>query len=395
MPTRRKHAAHDRRASSAAHGTQPSSSWADDSWRVVLELKKSKLDIERAQEVQRKQDMVAAARKQRLLAAASKVRTQAKIDKQTKKLVVEATCDAIEYHKVLDNVERQTKVKYIRHLREHERTTRFLRTGHRHKWTKGAWLGPGPHPTTVYATPPTVIPFVYDVHGRRHEVDRAADVASQSLFDAAMTKIQREAAKAGKHLVAYFQRYDADRSGTLTVEEFRAALADLHVAVTGDQVDELFAYFDRNHTGAIDYGEFLWCFFNRRAYMKQWKATTSRVSVSALKQVFYKHDSRRKGAITSRDFLVAMKELGFAFSPMDEALIVHKFDANSDGFIDFDEFYEAFTQTHEATAVEKAPTQLKRHASATTGGRTKDASIMSQLDDLVQVQSRIHNMLKL
>ncbi|RHY26184.1 hypothetical protein DYB32_007823 [Aphanomyces invadans] len=357
MPTRRKHAAHDRRASSAAHGTQPSSSWADDSWRVVLELKKSKLDIERAQEVQRKQDMVAAARKQRLLAAASKVRTQAKIDKQTKKLVVEATCDAIEYHKVR------------------------------------AWLGPGPHPTTVYATPPTVIPFVYDVHGRRHEVDRAADVASQSLFDAAMTKIQREAAKAGKHLVAYFQRYDADRSGTLTVEEFRAALADLHVAVTGDQVDELFAYFDRNHTGAIDYGEFLWCFFNRRAYMKQWKATTARVSVSALKQVFYKHDSRRKGAITSRDFLVAMKELGFAFSPMDEALIVHKFDANSDGFIDFDEFYEAFTQTHEATAVEKAP--LKRHASATTGGRTKVASIMSQLDDLVQVQSRIHTMLKL
>ncbi|RHY89920.1 hypothetical protein DYB35_009046 [Aphanomyces astaci] len=219
-------------------------------------LKKSKLDIARAREIQHKQDVIAAARKQRLLRAASKTRTHAKLDKQTKKLVHEATRDAIEYHKVLDTIERQTKTKHIQHLHEHELTTRFLRTGQRQKWHKGAWLGEGPLPSAAYVPPPPdTLPFVYDVHGRRHDAARAGDVTSQSLFDAVMTKIQREAAKAGKQLVAYFQRYDVDRSGTLTMGEFRRALVDLHVDASDEQMDVLFAWFDRNHTGGIDYGE--------------------------------------------------------------------------------------------------------------------------------------------
>ncbi|RHY07545.1 hypothetical protein DYB36_008600 [Aphanomyces astaci] len=219
-------------------------------------LKKSKLDIARAREIQHKQDVIAAARKQRLLRAASKARTHAKLDKQTKKLVHEATRDAIEYHKVLDTIERQTKTKHIQHLHEHELTTRFLRTGQRQKWHKGAWLGEGPLPSAAYVLPPPdTLPFVYDVHGRRHDAARAGDVTSQSLFDAVMTKIQREAAKAGKQLVAYFQRYDVDRSGTLTMGEFRRALVDLHVDASDEQMDVLFAWFDRNHTGGIEYGE--------------------------------------------------------------------------------------------------------------------------------------------
>ncbi|RQM29668.1 hypothetical protein B5M09_003767 [Aphanomyces astaci] len=232
-----------------AFSPSPPNAWANDSWRLVLELKKSKLDIARAREFQRKQDVIAAARKQRLLTAASKTRTHAKLDKQTKKLVHEATRDAIEYHKVrrlppdssiptssphihqvLDTIERQTKTKNIQHMHEHELTTRFLRTGQRQKWHKGAWLGEGPFPSAAYVLPPPdTLPFVYDVHGRRHDAARAGDVTSQSLFDAVMTKIQREAAKAGKQLVAYFQR--------------------------DEQMDVLFAWFDRNHTGGIDYGE--------------------------------------------------------------------------------------------------------------------------------------------
>ncbi|KAF0688029.1 Aste57867_20311 [Aphanomyces stellatus] len=235
--------------------TQDQNSWSNDSWRLVLELKKSKQDIEKAQEQKRKQALVFKARKQQLLASASKLRTQSKFEKQTKKLVKEATNDAIEYHKVLTTVEKQAKKEYVKNLRDHEQTTRFLRTGQRQTWRKGAYLGPGPHPTSVYVEAPFENPFIYDVHGRKHDLNSSGEVFSQSLFDAAMKKIQREATKAGKHLFAYFKHYDADRSGTLEYEEFYRALLDISKNLTPDQAQELFRYFDCNHTGAIDYGE--------------------------------------------------------------------------------------------------------------------------------------------
>ncbi|ETV75082.1 hypothetical protein H257_10675 [Aphanomyces astaci] len=414
-------------------GKSPPNAWANDSWRLVLELKKSKLDIARAREFQRKQDVIAAARKQRLLTAASKTRTHAKLDKQTKKLVHEATRDAIEYHKVLDTIERQTKTKNIQHMHEHELTTRFLRTGQRQKWHKGAWLGEGPFPSAAYVLPPPdTLPFVYDVHGRRHDAARAGDVTSQSLFDAVMTKIQREAAKAGKQLVAYFQRYDVDRSGTLTTGEFRRALVDMHVDASDEQMDVLFAWFDRNHTGGIDYGEFLWSFFNRRAFAKQWKATTTTTATSRptsmtmarLEQMFYKHDSRHNRALTSRDFFVAMKELGFAFTAMDEALLVHQFDANGDGCIDLDEFVAAFSSAetdhnvqnerkdgHPPRSVDHSkphqnvqqqptvtPSRTKPRTQTTATRRTTSSTtpttIQADMDELARIQRRLHSLLQ-
>jgi Ca2+-binding EF-hand superfamily protein len=217
----------------------------------------------------------------------------------------------------------------------------------------GPSLGPGPLPTTVWTMHMKTRheenenddwSFVYDIHGRRHERQSAETVIATSIFDAAMRKVQRIAAKAGRHLCTFFQTYDVNRNGTLELHEFSMALRalDTKTVLTEAQLDALFSFFDRNRTGTIDYGEFLWSFFNRRAFLKRWHVATAHYSTEALKMLFYKHDRLHRHGLTPRHFFLALQELGMAVSELDEALLMHKFDTNGDGRIDFEEFQRAF-----------------------------------------------------
>ncbi|OQR90975.1 hypothetical protein ACHHYP_05101 [Achlya hypogyna] len=347
----------ERRRKSAA-GTAAPSRWTADAWRLALELRKSKADVEKAKELRRRQELVANARRQTLMASASRLRTSAHTDKRDKRLVKAATHKAIEHHEVnmAEHIEKQTRREYIQYLREHERTTRLLEVGQRRTWHKGPHLGPGPLPTDVYAAGGDARDddFVYDVHGRRHAVTSADEVRAKSVFDAAMKKLQRVAAKAGPHMLALFRQHDRDRSGTLDEAEFTVVLQTLKVTLTRDQSRALFSFFDANHTGAIDYGEvlaayFLWSFFNRRAFLKKWATATTKYSPQRLHALFYEADTTGRGALSARAFFIAMSRLGFHLSTLDEALLLHKFDANGDGFIDFAEFQRAFA-TEEAAA---------------------------------------------
>ncbi|KAG9398410.1 hypothetical protein AC1031_014753 [Aphanomyces cochlioides] len=316
-----------RRPSSASSAwSSDKSSWSQDAWRLVLEIRKSKQDIHAANELKRKQAVIADVRKQRLLASASRMRTQAKVDKHTKALVHEATRDAIECHKVLATVEKQAKRENIHAVRTLEQDKRALALGYRQTWKKGAYLGPGPHPTTVYVEKAIDVPFVYDKHGRKH--DLGSDVSSQSVLDAAMNKIHRAAAKAGKDLMAYLKRYDVKKSGTLAWTEFYRALVDLNVNLTTGQVDALAASLDRRD--AIDYGRFFWQFVHCDAFATRWKDVTARYSQLELKRMFFSQDSRKKGMLMAVDFFVALRDLGFLLVPMEEAIFQHTFDLRDD-----------------------------------------------------------------
>ncbi|KDO31684.1 hypothetical protein SPRG_03602 [Saprolegnia parasitica CBS 223.65] len=366
-----------------------SSRWADDAWRLALELRKSKADVEKAKELRRRQEVVATARKQSLLASASRLRTSAKTDKRDKRLVKDATHKAIEHHEMAAYIEKQTRREYIQYMREHERTTRLLQIGQRRHGQKGPHLGPGPLPTDVYATArddddDETEPFVYDIHGRRHAVTSADEVRAKSVFDAAMRKVQRIAAKAGRHLVALFRQHDVDRSGTLNLTEFAAALQSLHVQLSADQLHALFSFFDANDSDGIDYGELLWSFFNRRAFLKKWQMATESLSPVELHARFYAADRARRGALSARDFFLAMQQLGFRFSDLDETLLLHKFDANGDGFIDFDEFQRAFHANH-------APAANPARAPTPQGSMT---SLESELQALEALQSKLQHLLQ-
>ncbi|EQC32383.1 hypothetical protein SDRG_10128 [Saprolegnia diclina VS20] len=367
--------------------TVASSRWADDAWRLALELRKSKADVEKAKELRRRQEVVATARKQSLLVSASRLRTSAKTDKRDKRLVKAATHKAIEHHEMTAYVENQTRREYVQYMREHERTTRLLQIGQRRHGQKGPDLGPGPLPTDVYAVArdddDEAEPFVYDIHGRRHAVTSADEVRAKSAFDAAMRKVQRIAAKAGRHLVAFFRQHDRDRSGTLNWTEFASALQSLHVQLSADQVHALFSFFDTNGSNGIDYGELLWSFFNRRAFVKKWHMATESLSPAELHARFYAADRVHRGALSARDFFLAMQQLGFRFSDLDETLLLHKFDANGDGFIDFDEFQRAFHANHSPPA----PVAPKPQGPTTS-------SLESELQALEELQAKLQQLLQ-
>ncbi|OQR97468.1 hypothetical protein THRCLA_06938 [Thraustotheca clavata] len=363
------------------------SEWTSDAWRLCLELKKSKADLELAKELRRRQELVANARRHELMVSASKLRTSAIKNKQDKKLVKIATNRVIEHHDMLAHIEKQTKREYIQYIREHERTTRLLEKGQRRKWQKGPHFGPGPLPTDVFGDSPELPrdDFIYDIHGRRHDFTNADKVRGKSIFDSAMKKIQRVAAKAGRQLFHFFKKQDKDHNGVLDRKEFSATLQEMKIQLSTDQINALYDYFDRNGTGGIDYGEFMWSFFNRRAFLKKWEMKTEKFSRAELHAQFYQADKVSRGALTSREFFLAMNRLGFQFSSLDEAILHHQFDTNGDGFIDFEEFEEAFSKTDTTSKQELIPSKKKS---------VKVSDLEKELDALTSVQERLEKLLK-
>lgn len=50
-----------------------------------------------------------------------------------------------------------------------------------------------------------------------------------------------------------FKMLDMDKDGLLNLSEFRRAIRDHRIEVTDQEIDVVFAYFDRDQTGLIDY----------------------------------------------------------------------------------------------------------------------------------------------
>ena len=57
-------------------------------------------------------------------------------------------------------------------------------------------------------------------------------------------------------IAAAFNEFDTDRSGVVSKDEFRDTLYKLNIGMTQAQVDRVFAVFDANQDGVLDYSEF-------------------------------------------------------------------------------------------------------------------------------------------
>lgn len=321
--------------------------WTQDRKSFQLELHKSRKDIQAVQELQRKTETIAHLRQRQLF-----MQSQRKLRAHDQKRddahkVSQLVADTLEYHELLNSLETQVKRTKISAKREQERVAQTMRValGRSEKHIKGPILGSGPLSqikidAMVDKGGHEVDTFVYDLHGRRHSAEDAQSILALGVFESAMLKIKRILERSGtESVLQLFRKFDTNRSGTLSREEFRNVLLANDVKLTGEQASVFFQHFDPNRSGEVDYGELLWGFFNRRAFLKKWQHKKTRLSPREIKLLFYQYDRTGRGALSARDFQLAMDDIGFQLTEHELKLLVLKFDANHDGFIDYHEFH--------------------------------------------------------
>eukprot|EP00658_Telonema_sp_P-2_P054780 TRINITY_DN43571_c0_g1_i3.p1 TRINITY_DN43571_c0_g1~~TRINITY_DN43571_c0_g1_i3.p1 ORF type:complete len:682 (+),score=161.32 TRINITY_DN43571_c0_g1_i3:137-2182(+) len=95
---------------------------------------------------------------------------------------------------------------------------------------------------------------------------RSYDKSPMGIFECAMDKIRDKATdKNGKtlNLEKIFKEFDTDGGGTIDKQELKSALVKLGACLTRVEFETVYSFFDRDG-GGIEYGEFCWCFYNRR-----------------------------------------------------------------------------------------------------------------------------------
>jgi len=92
------------------------------------------------------------------------------------------------------------------------------------------------------------------------------DSSPMGIFEQAMDKIRDKATDpTGKkiNLKKIFEEFDEDGGGTIDKQELESALYRFDARLSQIELDTVYSMFDRDG-GGIEYGEFCWCFYNRR-----------------------------------------------------------------------------------------------------------------------------------
>lgn len=123
-----------------------------------------------------------------------------------------------------------------------------------------------------------------------------------------------------------FNEIDKDKSGTLTIDEFRAAIKRKGSLMSEDELSNLMENADVNSDGTIDYEEFMAATIHAGKLQRE----------DQLKTAFQHFDLNGDGHISREELLTCLKDLGI----QDAQEIVDQVDQNSDGSIDYNEFCE-------------------------------------------------------
>jgi solute carrier family 25 phosphate transporter 23/24/25/41 len=128
------------------------------------------------------------------------------------------------------------------------------------------------------------------------------------------------------HIEAIFNKYDADRSGSIDAAELPLALAELGVdASDATRVNAMLTDVDMDHSGQLDLAEFSQMFATGR-----------------LRNVFDEIDLDRSGTISTDELGRALKALGCSVAPSQVASMLAEVDADGSGAVSFDEFSTFF-----------------------------------------------------
>ncbi|GMS77988.1 hypothetical protein PENTCL1PPCAC_163, partial [Pristionchus entomophagus] len=127
-----------------------------------------------------------------------------------------------------------------------------------------------------------------------------------------------------------FNMFDTDRSGAIGLEELEAAMRNLGLEQTTDELNKIIDDVDQRGNHEIDFDEF--CEVMRRLYEK--KTSWNEV----IQQCFSVFDRSEAGCISKRDFGYVLREFGDITDNTIIEEIFNEVDVDGNGLIDADEF---------------------------------------------------------
>lgn len=137
-----------------------------------------------------------------------------------------------------------------------------------------------------------------------------------------------------KELMQWFQAVDQDRSGRITANELRQALA------AGDgsnfsleACEQLIKLYDRDNSKTIDFQGFQQLFH----FINQWRAA------------FAAYDRDKSCSIDANELGLALQQMGYRLSQKTVDALINRFSTSKKGQISFDNFIIACTRLHQLT----------------------------------------------
>merc|ERR1712203_1100231 len=132
-----------------------------------------------------------------------------------------------------------------------------------------------------------------------------------------------------------FDLFDKDRSGEITVGEMLEAMRSLGYDVDGGEAAEHVKNLDRDGSGALEFNEF---------YELLTARFSENTSKEELQRVFALFDTDKTGEITLANMRAIADQVGDNASDDELADIIGKNDMNTDGKLDFEDFYAVLTK---------------------------------------------------
>lgn len=128
-----------------------------------------------------------------------------------------------------------------------------------------------------------------------------------------------------------FERFDKNKDGKISWEEFRDAIHALSPAIPSDKLVEMFIQLDTNGDGQVDAAEFASC-------MDQTAQSSGGDVEKELKDAFKLYDIDCDGKISANELHVVMTRLGEKCTVESCVGMVQAIDVDGDGYISFEEF---------------------------------------------------------
>uniref|UniRef100_A0A7S4QVS0 EF-hand domain-containing protein n=2 Tax=Alexandrium monilatum TaxID=311494 RepID=A0A7S4QVS0_9DINO len=118
-----------------------------------------------------------------------------------------------------------------------------------------------------------------------------------SLIDVLRRRLQHQGMTANVILRRMFEETDINKSGCLSTEQFREVLMRLDLLQNDGECDLIFAYFDEDRSGSIDFNEFL----------DALKGQLNDVRRAVVREAFRSLDTDGDGALSLQDLLQKFK----------------------------------------------------------------------------------------